>query len=72
MKLLSRPDTKKVNYFGIEFELDVEFSGYIKTHAEGWVYATAVDWRGDFISSTYLGIVDLEGMDWKDTLVEIK
>jgi hypothetical protein len=71
MKLLSGRETKKVDYFGIEFELDKNFKGFIKTHCDSWVFATELDWRGEFVSSTFLGVVDLEGMDWQDTVMEI-
>jgi hypothetical protein len=72
MKLLKRRELKKINYFGIEFELDSDFMGSISTHADGWVFATEVDYNDDFVRSIFLGIVDLEGTDWKDTLMEIE
>ncbi len=72
MKLLSKPEKKKVDYFGIEFELPKYFKGYIRTHDDGMVFASELDWQGEFVSSEFLGIVDLEGMDWKDTLVEVE
>jgi hypothetical protein len=71
MKLISGRKLKKVDYFGIEFELPECFRGHIKTHQDGWVFAVEEDYAGNFITSTFLGVVDLEGMDWKDTLVEV-
>lgn len=72
MKLITGRKVKRVDYFGIEFELPEGFIGHIKTHQDGWVFAVETDWQGNFISSTFLGIVDLEGMDWKDTLMEVE
>jgi hypothetical protein len=71
MKLLSGKKVKKVNYFGIEFELPECFKGHIKTHQDGWVFAVEEDCLGDFVSSTFLGTVDLEGMSWEDTRMEV-
>jgi hypothetical protein len=72
MKLTRRPSSKVVDYFGIEFELDEYFRGYIQTHSDGFVFANETNWDGSFVSSTFLGVVDLEGMDWRDTMVEVE
>jgi hypothetical protein len=81
MKLLSKPEMKKVNYFSVVLEINSKQSCYIATDPDGKVFAYYQDeaplrlsmyWFGAGGDGVYLGTVDLEGMHWKDTLMEVK
>lgn len=70
MILLNRINTtKKVDFHGIEFEVQECFTGRIEADKNGRV------WAIDFSKMTIpnvnykilLGVVDLEGMYWSDT-----
>jgi hypothetical protein len=71
MKLIRTPKRRTIDYFGIKFELPECFDGYIQAHSDGMVFATALDWRGEYLDAVYLGTVDLEGMSWVDTKMEV-
>lgn len=75
---------KIVNYFGLDFTVN-ENTNYLAVDANGYLYSYQLkndnkpevdndssmwvmeDGKYDFVCE-----VDLEGLDWKDTLVEIK
>jgi hypothetical protein len=79
MKKLAGNDYKEVNYFGVKLAVDTTVK-YLATVEMGNVFAFVkkpdldldlgwlCDWE-DF--SICVATVDLEGMDWKDTLVEV-
>ena len=84
MKLLKSKlqRTKKVEYFGLGICVPIWVS-YIATDEDGDVYGLSHEpsiykdfWRrddSDFYNSMEVCVaeVDLEGLDWKDTLVEL-
>lgn len=75
MKLLS----KTVDYFGLKLIVDKD-TNYLTTSLEGSVIASfcvpeldhTLGWMYDWGTyTTVVAEVDLEGMDWKDSLVEV-
>lgn len=68
-------EQKKIQYFGIELVIPANIK-YIATDESGYIYAYTckpieeeMQWfalNGDIVE---LCIVDLEGVDWKETLV---
>ncbi|PQQ22299.1 hypothetical protein [Photorhabdus hindustanensis] len=79
MKLISLIKPIKVNYFGIEL-LAPFWTKFIVTENKGIVLAWNKkpsqingNWFSESPSSQYeiVAIIELEGMDWKETLVEI-
>jgi hypothetical protein len=79
MKLLTN-DYKVVDYFGVQLSLEVDIK-YLVTTAKGEVIASLdmpdldpeIGWLYDWDApSVCIADVDLEGMDWKDTLMEVK
>jgi hypothetical protein len=75
MKLLS----KTVDYFGLKLIVDKD-TNYLTTSPEGSVIASfgvpeldpTLGWMYDWGTyTTVVAEVDLEGVDWKDTLVEV-
>ena len=75
MKLL----VKTVNYFGVLINV-TDDTKYLVTSKEGNVYASNqkpmfyddIGWCYDWEQwSNLVAEVDLEGMDWKDTLMEV-
>ena len=78
MKLLG----KTVNYFGIQLVVSQD-TKYLVTTAKGEVIASEqipdldfdsdIGWLYDWGAYTVcVASVDLEGMDWKETLMEVK
>lgn len=82
MKLLTRDGcTKLCIYFGIQIALPHN-ARWIATEADGNVYtyvskpkASAQQWVRDdhanFSTVTKVAYVDLEGLDWRDTLQQV-
>ena len=76
MKLLSAPLSLVVEYHGIRLAVP-EGTKYIATDEDGAVYAYVDEplalgtlaWTAHFY--TEVGRADLEGMDWKDTLMTL-
>lgn len=80
MKKLLGNNFKVVNYFGVELMLDTEVK-YLVTTKDGDIVASKhtpeldpqLGWLYDYDAhSEFIAVVDLEGMDWKDTLMEVK
>jgi len=76
MKLLG----KTVNYFGIQLVVSQD-TKYLVTNSEGHVIASEQKPEFDYKNGwcydwdewiTKITRVDLEGMDWKDTLMEVE
>ncbi len=79
MKKLSGNDYKEVNYFGVTLAVDTTIK-YLATTLNGDVVASiekpdldpSCGWLYSWEAfSTLIAVVDLEGMDWKDTLMEV-
>jgi hypothetical protein len=79
MKKLAGNDYKEVNYFGVKLAVDSNIR-WLTTTAKGEVIASFdkpdldldCGWLYSWEAfSTSIAVVDLEGMDWKDTLVEV-
>jgi hypothetical protein len=82
MKFLSKyPElNKRVNYFGTEVSVSESIT-YIAVDSNGEVYGYthhpikgALMWGGECAEGSlaaYIGTVDLQGMHWTDTLVEV-
>ncbi|MEK9497116.1 hypothetical protein V2H77_11745 [Photorhabdus sp. P32] len=82
MKLISLIKPIKVNYLGIELSAP-HWTKFIATDEMGLVFACNMlpniefncyeRWGSDSTSfrDEVIAVVDLEGMDWKETLVEI-
>lgn len=86
MKLLSLPQKKKVIYFGMELMVPF-WTKYVATEDDGLVLAFKskpvvldetgkkfglVIWNNpDADEMEEIATVDLEGMNWKETLVEV-
>lgn len=87
MKIIREPCDKKyktVQYFDLSLKvpeetkyISVDASGeiilwmnVIKPFIEMFLYDDGEGWTGEVIEY-YVGHVDLEGMDWKDTLKEV-
>lgn len=86
MKLVSIPEKKKIIYFGIELMVPI-WTKYVATEDDGVVLAFIskpvvldetgkkfglVIWNNpDADEMEEVAKVDLEGMDWKETLVEV-
>jgi hypothetical protein len=69
---------KTVNYFGIYLIVPDE-KGWLTTDSDGSVYwydtkpvKDGYEWGGDYGSMIFICKVDLEGMDWKNSLMEVK
>ena len=86
MKIRTGPTnepTKKVNYFGVEVSIPVN-ADYLACDADGQLYAYmdekpetlfySKEWDNGEVSdvSGPICIMDLEEMDWKETLMEMK
>jgi hypothetical protein len=76
MKLLG--GQKKVIYFGIELMvpdytkyLAVDEDGRLHGYKGDVVYIGGIEFYGSYSDDFFIGIVDLEGMNWKETLVEV-
>ncbi|RAW91015.1 MULTISPECIES: hypothetical protein [unclassified Photorhabdus] len=82
MKLISLIKPIKVNYFGIELSAP-HWTKFIATDESGLVFACNMLPRTEFncyerwdsdspsFRDEIIAVVDLEEMDWKETLVEI-
>lgn len=79
MKKIAGNSFKTVNYFGIKLTIDVKLR-YLATTERGDVVASnntllldpSCGWLSEWEDFTEIvAVVDLEGMDWKDTLVEV-
>ena len=76
MKLISKPDTKKVNYFGIDLVVP-RWTKYLATDKNGEITAYNSKPKLDKTSWVFVGRfcfvtdVDLEGQDWRETLMEV-
>jgi len=77
MKLLSGHKTKNIRYFGIDMTVR-ESVKFLATDEDGEVYGfdmkpttKATFWHVSEYAYDFVADVDLEGMDWKDTLVEL-
>jgi hypothetical protein len=70
--------TKKINYFGVE--LCVNRDRYLATDENGCLYShndkpeprLGYDWWESGGGSSRICLMDLEGMDWKDTLIDLE
>lgn len=77
MKISNR--FKKVNYFGLELVVEKE-AKFLATDENGGVYSFTKEteinkdnesvWYGK--GTEWIAEVDLEGLDWRETLVELK
>ena len=79
---LAKPNTKIVNYFGLEIEV-LTSVGYLCVNSDGSLIAWNVIpelfgdrygvWFADGIlcESEYIASIDLEGIDWKTTLRKV-
>jgi hypothetical protein len=79
MKLVFGNKYKTVSYFGIDL-IVADYIKFIVTNSRGEVYGSKDEpeldhqngWLYDYYAfSDYIASVDLEGMDWKDTLMEV-
>lgn len=83
MKLISveTPATKAVEYFGLTINVPID-TRYLATDADGevWSFEFAPtpetdmwNWwaAGSENTSDHVANVDLEGLDWRETLVEL-
>lgn len=80
MKKLSGNNFKTVDYFGVELCVNTGIK-YLVTTPQGDVVASVdkpdsdpkLGWLYDYYAfSKCVAKVDLEGMDWKDTLMEVE
>lgn len=80
MRKIAGNDFKTVDYFGIELTIDNKLH-YLATTNIGDVIASnnplvldpKCGWLSEWEDFTEIvATVDLEGMDWKDTLVEVE
>lgn len=80
MKLLHKKDLLRLEYFGIELEVPF-WASWIAVDYQGRVWIFADKPVKGFGNSSYMpplgsrydkiAIVDLEGMNWEDTLVKV-
>lgn len=77
-KVMKQKYTKEVEYFGMKI-LVPDNAKFIATTSYGSVltcdspmHLLGQNWNSELSSITVVGFADLNGIDWKDTLVEIK
>lgn len=79
MKKIAGNDFKVVDYFGVMLGVNVDIK-YLVTTPQGGVVASVnkpeldpeLDWLYEWEDlNICIATVDLEGMDWKDTLMEV-
>jgi hypothetical protein len=79
MKKLVGNNYKEVNYFGVNL-LVQDYVKFLVTDNRGDVYGSRDKpksdnqngWWNYYSVTEYVATVDLEGMDWKDTLMEVE
>lgn len=79
MRKIAGNDFKVVDYFGVELTIDNKLR-YLATTERGDVVASnsiltldpSCGWLSEWEDFTdIIAVVDLEGLDWKDTLMEV-